>query len=224
MLQVKNLCKTFIVHILGGKKIDAIRDVSFNVEAGQFVGISGPSGSGKSSVLKCIHRTYLPSSGAVVYRSENGPVNLAAATERRVIELRRSEIAYVSQFLRVVPRVSALDVVAEPLYRRGIGVEEGRGLARELLRLLNIPEYLHDAYPSTFSGGEQQRVNIARAVIGRPRLLLLDEPTASLDKDSERRVLDLLANLKSQQMAMVGIFHDPDIMRSACDNIYYLKN
>ncbi|MFH1080873.1 MAG: phosphonate C-P lyase system protein PhnL [Pseudomonadota bacterium] len=223
MLQVIKLAKTFVLHILGGKRLEAFQDVSFRVEAGCFLGISGPSGSGKSSILKCINRTYLPTAGTIRYESDNGTVDLAAIPEQQIIALRRRDIAYVSQFLRVLPRVAALDVVAEPLYMQGVSREAGRQQAVKLLQKLNIPDHLHDAYPSTFSGGEQQRINIARSVIRRPRLLLLDEPTASLDKDSEARVLHILEELKSQGTAMIGIFHDSVVMQSIADQIYHLK-
>jgi len=223
LLNVEKLAKTFVVHILGGKRLEAFQNVSFCIEAGQFLGISGPSGSGKSSILKCINRTYLATAGTIVYESENGTVDLAAVPEQQMIALRRREIAYVSQFLRVLPRVAALDVVAEPLYMQGVSKEAGRQQAGKILRKLNIPDHLHDAYPSTFSGGEQQRINIARAVIRQPRLLLLDEPTAALDNDSELNVIAILEELKSQGTAMVGIFHDNVVMQSISDHIYYLQ-
>lgn len=222
MLRVENLGKTFVLHVLGGNRIEAFRNVSFQVEAGRFLGISGPSGSGKSSILKCINRTYLATAGTMVYESGGGPVDLATAAEHRILALRRCEIAYVPQFLKVLPRVAALDVVAEPLCAQGVAGESARRLARSLLRRLHIPDRLHDAYPSLFSGGEQQRINIARAVIRRPRLLLLDEPTAALDKESERRIMSILRELKTQGTAMIGIFHDPAVMASISDRIYHL--
>ncbi len=223
MLSVEKLSKTFVVHILKEKRIEAFRNLSFHVRAGSFLGISGPSGSGKSSILKCINRTYLATAGRIIYASGQGRIDLASVSEQRMIALRRREIAYVSQFLRVLPRVSALNVVAEALDAQGASRQESRLQAKTILRRLNIPDYLHDAYPSTFSGGEQQRINIARSVIRRPRLLLLDEPTASLDQDSEARVVEILKELKAQGTAMVGIFHDPAAMQNLSDEIYYLK-
>lgn len=223
MLSVEKLSKTFVVHILKEKRIEAFRNVSFHVRAGSFLGISGPSGSGKSSILKCINRTYLATAGRIIYASGQGSLDLASVSEQLMIALRRREIAYVSQFLRVLPRVSALNVVAEALDAQGASRQESRLQAKTILRRLNIPDDLHDAYPSTFSGGEQQRINIARSVIRRPRLLLLDEPTASLDQDSEARVVEILKELKAQGTAMVGIFHDPAAMQNLSDEIYYLK-
>jgi alpha-D-ribose 1-methylphosphonate 5-triphosphate synthase subunit PhnL len=223
MVQVEKLSKIFVIHIRGRKRLEAFQDISFQVEEGRCLGISGPSGSGKSSILKCINRTYLPTSGTIAYESLEGTVDLVKIPEQQMIALRRREIAYVSQFLRVPPRVAALDVVAEPLFRQGVSREAGRQQAEVLLRRLDIPDTLLDAYPSTFSGGEQQRINIARAVIHRPRLLLLDEPTASLDKEAQARVIAILKDFKARGMAIIGVFHDRLVMESFADHIYHLN-
>jgi len=225
MLSVENLDKEFNVQILGDKHIPGCSDISFNIEAGQFLSLVGPSGAGKSTVLKCIYRTYLPGSGHIWYDSANyGKVDLATVSERILLDIRSREMAYVSQFLNVIPRVSALDLVMEPiLTRNGVAFEEARERACKLLERLQIPEDLFDAYPATFSGGEQQRVNIARAVSWKPRLLLLDEPTASLDAKSIDRVLELLTELREQRTTMVGIFHDQEIMKKTASHIYYLQ-
>lgn len=222
MLKVDNLSKVFNIHILGDKVIEGCDGVSFIVERGEFLGISGPSGAGKSTILRCIYRTYLPSGGDIWYDSVlYGQVNLAAIADHMIIGLRHKEIGYVSQFLKVIPRVSAIDIVAEPLLlKNGISPKEAKTKAGELLERLNISSKLFDAYPSTFSGGEQQRVNIARAVIWKPRLLLLDEPTASLDKDSTSIVIDLLRELKEEGTSMVGIFHDERLMEFITDKAY----
>ncbi len=225
MLSVENLHKEFNVQILGDKLISGCHDISFNIEAGQFFSLAGPSGIGKSTVLKCIYRTYLPGSGHIWYDSANyGTVDLATVSERILLDIRNREMAYVSQFLNVIPRVSALDLVMEPiLIHNGVAFEEARERACSLLERLQIPEDLFDAYPATFSGGEQQRVNIARAVSWNPRLLLLDEPTASLDAKSIDRVLELLTELREQGTTMVGIFHDQEIMKKTASHIYYLQ-
>ncbi len=225
MLTVENLNKDFHVQILGNKHIPGCRDISFSIEAGQFFSLAGPSGAGKSTVLKCIYRTYLPESGHIWYDSAKyGQVDLATASERVLLDIRNSEMAYVSQFLNVIPRVSALELVMEPiLTRNGVSCDEARKRACHLLERLRIPAELFDAYPATFSGGEQQRINIARAISWNPRLLLLDEPTASLDAESIDRVLELLAELREQGTTMVGIFHDQDIMNKTAGHIYYLQ-
>jgi len=225
MLNVENLHKDFNVKILGDKHIPGCRNVSFHIEAGQFFSLAGPSGAGKSTVLKCIYRTYLPGSGHIWYDSAKyGKVDLATVPERILLDIRDREMAYVSQFLNVIPRVSALDLVMEPiLTRNGVSFEEARERACHLLERLNIPAELFDAYPATFSGGEQQRINIARAVSWKPRLLLLDEPTASLDGKSIDRVLELLTELREQGTTMVGIFHDQEIMQKTASHIYRLQ-
>jgi alpha-D-ribose 1-methylphosphonate 5-triphosphate synthase subunit PhnL len=217
VLTVNALSKHFRLHSLGGKLIEGCREVSFEARPGELVALVGPSGCGKSTVLKCIHRTYLPSAGRIAYHSDAlGPIDLAEAPDRTVLEVRRREIALVSQFLRVIPRVSALQVVAEPLLRRrSAPPAEARARACELLERLRIPRALHETFPVTFSGGEQQRVNIARAVVWRPRLLLLDEPTAALDAKAIAVVLELLRELREAGTAQVGVFHDPRIFEAA---------
>lgn len=225
MIEVKNLSKTFTIHILGGKVIEGFSGVSFRVVPGEFLGLAGRSGSGKSSVLKCIYGTYQPTTGEVWFASDcHGKVNLAGGREQTLLRIRNSEMGYVSQFLRVIPRVAAVDVVAEPLLRLGENPSEARRRASALLERLAIPAKLHDAYPATFSGGEQQRINIARAVIWKPRLLLLDEPTASLDRGSQGIVIDLLRELKQKGTSMIGIFHDRASMEAIADRVLTLGN
>ncbi|MCX7823671.1 MAG: phosphonate C-P lyase system protein PhnL [Syntrophobacterales bacterium] len=222
MLQVMDLSKVFLLHLLGGKEIRGCENVSFNVDEGEFLLIKGPSGSGKSTILKCIYRSYLPTKGDILYHSKKfGKVNLASISDRMVIELRRSEIGYVSQFLNVIPRVPALEIVLEPLIQNhSILKREARKRAEELLERLNIPRQLFDAYPATFSGGEQQRINIARALISNPRLLLLDEPTSSLDERNTATVIELLKEIKNQGTSIIGVFHDHQTVMPFADKIF----
>lgn len=222
ILQVRNLTKVFSLHLLGGKKIQGCRDVNFSVDKGEFLLIKGRSGTGKSTILRCLYRSYVPTEGEILYYSRTfGPIDLASIPDRVVIELRRNEIGYVSQFLNVIPRVSALEVVMEPVLKiSGTTVEKARKKAIELLERLNIPSNLYDAYPATFSGGEQQRINIARALISDPRLLLLDEPTSSLDRANAQCVVDLLRDLKNQGATIVGVFHDHEMVSELADRIY----
>jgi alpha-D-ribose 1-methylphosphonate 5-triphosphate synthase subunit PhnL len=210
--------------MLDNKHIHGCRDVSFSVPRGGFLGLSGPSGAGKSTVLKCIYRTYLPNSGAVWYESpQYGRINLATLLDRTILDIRTREMGYVSQFLKVVPRVSALDIVMEPiLARNGVNRKEARCRAIDLLERLGIPKHLYDAYPATFSGGEQQRINIAHAVSWRPRILLLDEPTASLDNLSIENVIGLLKELRDNGSTMIGIFHDRKLLEAVADEIVHI--
>lgn len=224
MITVNDLSKEFTLHMLCGKTIRACRNVSFHVREGGFLGLSGASGAGKSTVLKCLYRTYIPSEGSIVYDSKIlGTVDLATLSDRDVIAVRHKEMGYVSQFLHVIPRVSAVHTVMEPiLAKNGVTHAEARERAEDLLRRLNIPSGLFDACPATFSGGEQQRVNIARAVSWKPRLLLLDEPTASLDRHSIGVVLGILRELRDQGTTMIGIFHDKDLMGRVTDQVYQM--
>jgi len=225
VLEVEQLSKTFHLHILGRKVIQALQDVSLQVAAGEFLGISGPSGAGKSTLLKCIYRTYLASGGRIWFNSRDwGRIDLAQAAHQVIVAVRKTEIGYVSQFFQVLPRVSALDLVAEPLLlKNGLSPEEARKIAAHYLERLLIPTNLFEAYPVTFSGGEQQRLNLARAVIWKPRLLLLDEPTASLDQETIAIAVDILKELKEQGTALIGIFHHDDLMTTIMDRVQPLR-
>jgi alpha-D-ribose 1-methylphosphonate 5-triphosphate synthase subunit PhnL len=186
--------------------------------------IVGASGAGKSSILKTLFRTYTTTSGNIIFHKDNGStIDIANATESEILNLRKSEIGYVSQFLQILPRVSAVDVVSEQLIFKGESQEIARQKAKEMLDYLSIREELFDLSPLTFSGGEQQRVNIAKGIIAPKSLLLLDEPTASLDRTNTMKVVEKLKELKTQGVAMVGIFHDLEAMEIISDNIYKLE-
>ena len=222
VLKVEALSKEFQLHEQG-KLIPSCANVDLEVHAGALTALIGPTGAGKSSVLKCIYRTYLPTSGRVVYRdSQDHFTDLALASEHRLLELRHREIGFVTQFLHCLPRKAALDVVADPLLGRGESAKAARERAGELLALLNVPERLWGVPPATFSGGEKQRVNLARGLIARPRLLLLDEPTASLDPSTSARVIELLASIKAEGVAMLAIFHQPELVRRLADRVIEL--
>jgi len=223
MLKVDGLSKEFLVHQCG-RRIEGFRDVSFSVDKGRFFGLSGQSGSGKSSLMKCIYRTYLPTSGRMIYESAiEGNVDLVTLSELRVLDLRRREIGYVSQFLQAVPRVSAVDVVAEPLTRKGIHIERARDEASSILERFLLPKRLFDAYPTTFSGGEQQRVNLARAMIAGFNFLLLDEPTSSLDDDAKEIVGEMLREEGRRDTTMICISHDRSFLESLADRIGVMR-
>ena len=219
MIDIEDARKTFIMHLQGGISLPVVRGVSFQVKTGECVVLSGPSGAGKSSILKMIFGNYRCDSGRIGIRHNGRVVDLATAEPRQVLSIRRSTIGYVSQFLRAVPRVATIDVVAEPLIVNGVAREEARERAGKLLRRLNIPERLWSLPPSTFSGGEQQRVNIARGFISDLPILLLDEPTASLDAANRAVVVELIAEKKTRGVAMVAIVHDDEIRHLIADRI-----
>jgi alpha-D-ribose 1-methylphosphonate 5-triphosphate synthase subunit PhnL len=219
MIEVSNAEKTFTMHLQGGVQLPVVRGVSFKVDAGECVVLAGPSGAGKSSILKMMFGNYRCDSGRIGIRHGGVQIDLANAEPREILSVRRATIGYVSQFLRAVPRVAAIDVVAEPLIANGVARAQARERAGSLLRCLNIPERLWALPPSTFSGGEQQRVNIARGFISDLPILLLDEPTASLDAANRAVVVDMIDEKKSAGVAMVAIVHDDEIRHLIADRI-----
>jgi alpha-D-ribose 1-methylphosphonate 5-triphosphate synthase subunit PhnL len=219
MIDITNAEKTFTMHLQGGVELPVVRGVSFHVVSRECVVLSGPSGAGKSSILKMIFGNYRCDGGVINIRHHGAVIDLASAEPRQVLSVRRSTIGYVSQFLRAVPRVATIDVVAEPLIANGTARAEAREKAGALLRRLNIPERLWALPPSTFSGGEQQRVNIARGFISDLPILLLDEPTASLDAANRAVVVDLVGQKKRDGVAMVAIVHDDEIRHLIADRV-----
>ena len=220
LLKMEGVHKAFTLHSLD-KRIEASANISLTVRKGEFVGIVGKSGSGKSTILKCIYRTYLTNSGNIWYDSLRfGRVNLATISERRMVWLRRNEIGYVSQFLQVMPRQTAVETVEQSLLAMGCDKDYSYKEACAMLRHFELAEELWDSYPANFSGGEKLRLNIARAMVKKPRLLLLDEPTASLDNASKLKVRQLIEQLKNEGTTMIGIFHDIEFMEGLCDRQY----
>ncbi|KRQ00291.1 phosphonate C-P lyase system protein PhnL [Bradyrhizobium manausense] len=219
MIDIADAGKTFTMHLQGGIELPVVRGVTFQVQPGECVVLSGPSGAGKSSILKMIFGNYRCDSGRIGIRHRGEVIDLATAEPRQVLNVRRATIGYVSQFLRAVPRVATIDVVAEPLIAGGVTRADAQARAGELLHRLNIPERLWRLPPATFSGGEQQRVNIARGFISDLPILLLDEPTASLDAANRAVVVALVAEKKRQGVAMVAIVHDDEVRHLIADRI-----
>ncbi|WP_375722584.1 phosphonate C-P lyase system protein PhnL [Arcobacter sp. KX21116] len=223
-LKIRNLHKEFTVHTRGGLKINGYHDINFELNKGEFLSLYGPSGLGKSSVLKALYRTYTTTSGEILFNYEDGSsLDIAKASESEILHLRKEHLGYVSQFLQVLPRISAVDIVAQPLIEKGESEDSAKDKAKEMLSFLNIKEELFDISPLTFSGGEQQRVNIAKGIIAPKSVLLLDEPTASLDKANTNKVIDKLLEIKKDGVTMIGIFHDMDCMKRISDKIYDMK-
>jgi alpha-D-ribose 1-methylphosphonate 5-triphosphate synthase subunit PhnL len=215
MIEVRDLSKSFTLHNQGSAVIPVMAGASLTVNPGECVGLIGQSGAGKSTLMRMVWGNYLAASGRIMV----GDLDVARAEPREIIRLRRETLGYVSQFLRVVPRVPTIEVVAEPLLQLGVPASVARDRAAALLAQLNIPERLWSLSPTTFSGGEQQRVNIARGFAHPYPALLLDEPTASLDATNRAVVLDLIGDAKARGAAILGIFHDEGARAAVCDRL-----
>ena len=223
MLRIDNLAKTFLLHNQGAKKLPVFQNISFQVKAGECLVLTGASGTGKSTLLRAIYANYLVQSGTINIRHENKWVDLASASPHEVLDIRKKTLGYVSQFLRVIPRISTIDLVCEPLLVQGKLIKPAKAQAKKLLNKLSIPESLWDLPPATFSGGEQQRVNIARTLIQDYPILLLDEPTASLDEKNRDAVIELINEARNQGTAVVGIFHDKYVRESVGTKMFNVE-
>jgi alpha-D-ribose 1-methylphosphonate 5-triphosphate synthase subunit PhnL len=216
LLQVEGLAKTFTIHHLD-RTIPAFQELHFSLQPGEFLLVTGPNGAGKSTLLRCLYRTYLPTDGHAWFASNYGCVDLAQAADIDIALLRKAEIGFVTQFLKTRPRVTAQELVAEPLLATGLTVSEANARAQEALDFFGVKPALWAAYPTTFSGGEQQKVNLARALIRPYRLLLLDEPTASLDINARQALVERLAALKREGVAMMAVLHHAEDAASLID-------
>jgi alpha-D-ribose 1-methylphosphonate 5-triphosphate synthase subunit PhnL len=219
ILALEQVSKTFVMHLQGGAQFPIIDDVSFDLAPGECVVLGGPSGIGKSSLLKMIYGNYRCDRGRILLQDGDAAVDIAAASARRVLQLRARVLGYVSQFLRVIPRVPALDIVVNAAVNAGLPRQQALERAGHLLERLAIPNRLWSLPPATFAGGEQQRVNVARSFVADHRVLLLDEPTASLDARNRAAVVELIAEKKRSGVAVLGIFHDTDVRDQVADRI-----
>lgn len=219
-LKTEKLGKTFTLHLQGGVTLPVLRDLDLDVAPGECVALAGPSGAGKSTLMRCLYGNYGAEAGRILLRHRGDVLDLAVADPRRMREIRRETLGYVSQFLRVIPRVPALEIVAEPLIARGMAREAALDRASALLARLNLPTRLHHLPPATFSGGEQQRVNLARGFAPDYPVLLLDEPTASLDAANREVVIGLIAEAKLRGAAIIGIFHDAEVRDRVADRLF----
>jgi alpha-D-ribose 1-methylphosphonate 5-triphosphate synthase subunit PhnL len=222
MLQTIGLGKSFTLHLQGGVELPVLHGVDLAVSAGECIALAGPSGSGKSTLLRSLYGNYRADSGSILVRHGAATIDLATAPPRTIVEIRARTMGYVSQFLRVVPRVAARDIVADAA--RDATLEEAQERAAALLRRLNIPPQLHALPPATFSGGEQQRINLARGFIGGHPILLLDEPTASLDAANRDIVVAMIQEAKARGTAIVGIFHDATVRDAVADRLYHVAS
>jgi alpha-D-ribose 1-methylphosphonate 5-triphosphate synthase subunit PhnL len=224
MIRVEELSKSFTLHQQGGVVLPVLDHITLDVEPGECVVLNGPSGSGKSTLLRSIYANYRPQRGRIEIYHDGVWIDILSATPRAVLDIRKRTIGYVSQFLRVIPRIPSLNLVAEPLRNIGVEAPLARARATAILRRLNIPEKLWSLAPALFSGGEQQRINVARGFISKPPILLLDEPTASLDGKNRSAVIELIQDAKASGTAVVGIFHDEEVRRRVGTRLFNLTN
>ncbi len=217
LLQADQLHKSFVLHHQGSVKLPVLQGVSLTVNPGECVALQGPSGSGNSTFMRSLYANYRVDSGSIWVRHKGGWVDLPQIEAHRLIDVRQQTLGYVSQFLRVIPRVPAIEVAAEPLMELGVEADVAQAKVRDLFSRLNLPERLWELSPTTFSGGEKQRVNIARAFSVDYPILLLDEPTSALDAVNREGVMQLIEERKAQGCAMVGIFHDDEVRERVCD-------
>lgn len=223
LLRTEALAKSFTLHLQGGLRMPVLGAVDLELRGGECVVLSGPSGAGKSTLMRSLYGNYRAETGRILIRHQGVVIDLAAASPREILDVRRHTLGYVSQFLRVVPRVPTIEIVAEPLLARGASMAEARQRAQALLLRLNLPERLHGLPPSTFSGGEQQRVNLARGFIAGHPILLLDEPTASLDAENRDAVIAIIGQAKSAGAAILGIVHDAPTRDAIADRLFSLQ-
>jgi alpha-D-ribose 1-methylphosphonate 5-triphosphate synthase subunit PhnL len=222
LIETRGLSKSFTLHVQGEVKLVVLAGINLSVGAGECVVLDGPSGAGKSTLMRTLYGNYRADEGAILIRHAGEQVDLATASPRLAIELRRRTLGYISQFLRVIPRVPTLDVVAEPLRARGVGAQEAKERAAILLERLALPRRLWSLSPVTFSGGEQQRVNIARGLLAAHPILLVDEPTASLDAANRGIVVTLLREARTAGTAIVAICHDAEAREALATRFYHL--
>ena len=222
-ISVDGLSKTFTLHTQGGARIPVFARLKLTVDSGECVALHGPSGSGKSTLMRTLYANYKPDAGTIAIMHDGAPVDIAAAPPRTVLDMRRRTIGYVSQFLRVIPRVPTREIVAEPLLANGVPADEAFARAEAILARLNIPEALWSLAPATFSGGEQQRVNVARGFVAHYPVLLLDEPTAGLTKAERGAIGAVLTRLAHEfRLCILLIEHDLDFVREISSRIVVL--
>ncbi len=224
VLSIRNLHKTFTLHTIDGRTVTSLSGVDLDVAAGEHVALAGPSGAGKSSLLRCVQRSYLPDSGSITLHVDGQVTELVTLGDRAMARLRGNEFGYVSQFLNAPPRTGPLDFVSAAARQRGLNRADSREAAAQALQRLNLDEALWDVDCSVLSGGERQRVNIAAGTVNPPRLLLLDEPVASLDPDNRERALELIASMTAKGVAVLAVFHDIEAMERLATRIVRMEN
>jgi alpha-D-ribose 1-methylphosphonate 5-triphosphate synthase subunit PhnL len=220
VITVKNLRKRFVLHLQEGLHLSVLHRIDLSVEPGECVALVGSSGAGKSTFLRLIYGNYKAEEGSIRVRHGERWTDMVKAEPRQILDIRKQTIGYVSQFLRVIPRIPALDILTEPARVLGDPAEEARLKAEQLLTRLRIPGRLWRISPTTFSGGEQQRINIARSFIVPYPILLLDEPTAALDASNRETVIELIQEAKARGTAILGVFHDEEVRDAVATRVF----
>ena len=223
IIEIKQLHKSFTLHQQGGITLPVLKSVTLSAAGGECIALSGDSGAGKSTLLKCLYANYRAQSGSARVQHRDAWVDMASAHPREVLEVRRHTMGYVSQFLRVIPRVPAIDIVMAPMLATGVDAAQARSDAQTLLERLHIPARLWSLPPATFSGGEQQRINIARGFAAQPSILLLDEPTAALDETNRGAVIELIRESRRRGAVLLGIFHDHAVRVAVATRVFQMK-
>jgi len=221
-IEIESLDKSFTLHLRGGTELRVLSGLSLTVERGECLALQGASGAGKSTILRCIYGNYRPDRGHLRVRAGDEAVDVAEAAPREILRLRRSTLGYVSQFLRVVPRVPVIELVMERAQESGAEEDVARARAAAILERLRIPRTLWGLPPATFSGGEQQRINVARGLVAEQPILLLDEPTAALDYENRKAVVDLVREAKVRGATVIGVFHDREVRDAVADRVLVL--
>jgi alpha-D-ribose 1-methylphosphonate 5-triphosphate synthase subunit PhnL len=220
VIEINNLRKSFTLHQQGGITLPVLKSVTLAAAGGECIALTGNSGAGKSTLLKCLYANYRAQSGSARVQHRGAWVDMTSAHPREILEVRRYTMGYVSQFLRVIPRVPAVDIVMAPLLATGADAGQARNHAQTLLERLNIPSRLWHLPPATFSGGEQQRINIARSFAAHPPVLLLDEPTAALDETNRGVVIELIREALQRGAVLLGIFHDQAVRAAVASRVF----
>ena len=207
IIELKDVCKTYY---LGGIDVPVLKNVSFQMEEGEYVAIMGPSGSGKSTLMNLIGCLDRATSGTIILDGQD----ISKCSENQMADLRLYKIGFVFQTFQLLPGTTALENVELPLTYAGVSRRERRERAMEVLKKVGLEDRMN-FMPNQLSGGQKQRVAIARAMINNPRILLADEPTGALDSASGAQIMDLFRKLNEEGVSIIMITHDPKVAAGA---------
>ncbi|OQX87592.1 MAG: macrolide ABC transporter ATP-binding protein [Candidatus Omnitrophica bacterium 4484_70.2] len=216
LIRIERLSKTYIT---GKIKTPALREVNLTIEEGEFICIAGPSGSGKTTLLNIIGTLDTPTSGNVFYRDKN----LFSFNSSKLAEFRLKKVGFIFQAYNLIPTLTVLENTEYVMLLQGVKKDIRQEKAKKILKELGL-ENLMDKRPSQLSGGEQQRVTVARAIVSDPEIVLADEPTANLDSQNSLHLIKLMRKLNiEKKITFVFSTHDELVMREA-DKVYFLRD